>query len=82
MRYQVTATIDAPAGEVSRLTHQAGTVVALGKTRSRWRTQGDSLEWLAFQLMWLGVPFRIHEPPELIEYVDELSGRLAAAVSH
>lgn len=81
MRYQLFATIEAPAHAVSKLTHQAGTVEELDKTRSRWRTQGDSLEWLAFQLMWLGVPFQIHEPPELIDFVDELSIRLAAAVS-
>jgi predicted DNA-binding transcriptional regulator YafY len=82
MRYQVTATLHAPAGEVSRATHDAGTVEPLGKTRSRWKSQGDSLEWLAFQLIWLGVPFQIHEPPELIAYVHQLSDRLAGAVVH
>lgn len=82
MRYQVRATLHAAAGEIEgRIRTGEGEVEALDETRCLFRTQGDYLEWLAFQLMWLNVGFEVHEPPELIEYVSALSDRLAHSVS-
>jgi predicted DNA-binding transcriptional regulator YafY len=80
MRYQVTATLHAPAAEIAgRVRSGEGTVEPIDEARCLFRTQGDHLEWLAFQLIWLNVEFDVHEPPELIEYVAGLSGRLVRA---
>ncbi|MEV5592328.1 YafY family protein [Streptomyces sp. NPDC052496] len=43
------------------------------------RTGGDALDWLAFRLGLLGVPFEVHEPPELIAYLHDLGTRLLDA---
>ena len=48
--------------------------------RCRLRTQGDSLEWLAFMLMWLGADFEVQEPPELVDYLGEIADRLTRSV--
>jgi predicted DNA-binding transcriptional regulator YafY len=40
------------------------------------RTQGDSLEWLAFMLLWFGVDFEVHEPPELVDHISAVASRL------
>jgi predicted DNA-binding transcriptional regulator YafY len=41
------------------------------------RTEGDSLEYLALSIGMLGFEFDVHEPPELVEFVRGMSGRLA-----
>lgn len=82
MRYQVAVTLHAPAGEiVGRIRSGEGVVERLDENRCLLRTQGDSLEWLAFTLMWLNVGFEVHEPAEFIEYLTELSARLTHAVA-
>ncbi|KAA6224282.1 YafY family transcriptional regulator [Streptomyces albofaciens JCM 4342] len=43
------------------------------------RTGGDALDWLAYRLGFLGVPFEVHEPPELIAYLRDLGTRLVDA---
>lgn len=81
MRFQVVATVHAPASEIeSKFRHGEAEVEHLGKNRCRIRLQGDALEWLAFMLIWLGTDFTIHEPAELIEYVNEVSNRLADSI--
>lgn len=81
MRFQVVATIHAPASEIeSKFRHGEAEVEHLGKNRCRIRLQGDALEWLAFMLIWLGTDFTIHEPAELIEYVNAVSNRLADSI--
>jgi predicted DNA-binding transcriptional regulator YafY len=81
-RYQVVATVHAPAVEVRRRIRPGeGSVDSLGRDRCSFRTQGDQLEWLAFQLIWLGADFQVHEPPELTEYLSELASRVERAVS-
>ncbi|MGW3957112.1 helix-turn-helix transcriptional regulator [Streptomyces sp. NPDC004752] len=42
-------------------------------------TSGDPVEWLALRLALAGPEFTVQEPPELIECVRELAGRLARA---
>jgi predicted DNA-binding transcriptional regulator YafY len=82
MRYQVTVTLLAPAAEIEgRIRSGEGVVQPLDENRCLLRTQGDSLEWLAFMLMWLNVGFEVHEPPEFIHYLTELSDRLAHSVA-
>ena len=81
MRFQVVATVHASASEIEpRFRHGEAEVEPLGKNRCRIRLQGDALEWLAFMLIWLGTDFTIHEPAELIEYVNAVSNRLADSV--
>ena len=46
------------------------------------RTGAHSLEGITIHLSLLGVDFQVHEPPELIEYVRQLTERLAAPRRH
>jgi predicted DNA-binding transcriptional regulator YafY len=81
MRFQVVATVRAAASEIEgKFRHGEADVEPLGGDRCTVRLQGDALEWLAFILIWLGADFTIHEPAELIEYVGNLSHRLADAI--
>jgi len=82
MNYQVSVVLEAPAELItSRCRPGEGEVEPLGDTRSRLRTQGDSLEWLAFMIIWFNVGFEVEEPPELIQYLSDLSDRLARTVT-
>jgi predicted DNA-binding transcriptional regulator YafY len=81
MRYQAVATVEAPAAEITaKFRGGEGEVKPLEAERCLVRMQGDALEWLAFMFIWLGAEFEIHEPPELIVYVDDLWHRLARSV--
>lgn len=80
MRYAVEAILEAPAEAVrSRMRPHEGTVLEMDRDRCRLSISGDSLEWLAFRLMWFDVDFVLEGPPELIDYVEGLAGRLAGA---
>ena len=82
MRYEAVATIAASAAYVQERMRGAEAVVeAIDAETCRVVMQGDYVEWLAFQLTWIGAPFEIHEPPELVEYVGALAIRLVDAVS-
>ena len=78
-RYRVSATIAAPAEEVTRQLRDVS-VEAIDEEHSLLRLEGDQLEWLAFQITWLGVDFVIHEPPELRNYVAGLTSRMARSL--
>jgi len=81
MRFQAVATVSAPASEIApRFRRGEAEVEPLGEDRCMIRFQGDALEWLAFMLIWLGADFTIHEPDELIEYVNTVSHRLADSI--
>lgn len=81
MRYQVIATVGAPASAVeSRFRKGEAVVEAIDEGRSRVRLQGDALEWLAFMFIWLDLDFTIHEPPELVQYIEVLTDRLVASL--
>ena len=41
----------------------------------------DSLEWLALRIGFLGVPFEVHEPPELREWCSALADRFGLAAA-
>lgn len=79
-RYQVVATVHAPAADAEARLHH-GTVEPVSPERCTVRTEGDQLEWLAFQLLWMGFDFTVEEPPELAEYLGDLSMRLVRSVS-
>lgn len=80
-RYHADAVVHAPAADVAaRLRHGDAEIEAIDEDRCRVRIRGDALEWLAFTLIWQGFEFVVHEPPELVDFVSELSGRLGRAV--
>ena len=56
-----------------------GKVEKLDDAHCLLRTQGDSLEWLAFMLMWFDVDFEVHEPPELVDHLAGIAVRLGRA---
>lgn len=81
-RYEVVATVHASATEMEGKFHHGETEIEpVGESRCTVRTRGDSLEWLAFAFIWLGVDFEIHDPPEMVEYVQQISVRLARSAS-
>jgi predicted DNA-binding transcriptional regulator YafY len=82
MNFQVSVVLDAPAEVINgKCRPGEGEVEPLGDARCRLRTQGDSLDWLAFMIIWFNVGFEVEEPPELIKYLTDLSGRLARTVT-
>jgi len=81
MRYQVVATVRAPASAVEpRFRRGEAEVEPIDETRSLVRLQGDALEWLAFMFIWLDIDFTIHEPTELVEYIEGLTRRLVGSM--
>lgn len=79
-RYHAEATVLAPAAEVAaRFRHGDARVDPIDDDRCRVRIGGDALEWLAFTFIWQGYDFVVHEPVELVEFVADLSLRLARA---
>jgi predicted DNA-binding transcriptional regulator YafY len=82
MNFQVSVVLDAPAEVINgKCRPGEAEVEPLGDARCRLRTQGDSLDWLAFMIIWFNVGFEVEEPPELIKYLTDLSGRLARTVT-
>ena len=79
MRYQARITLRAPADEVQARPHLWGTVSPIDQRTCEYRTNDDSLDWLAIRVAMLGVECDVHEPPELVEHFRELAGRLARA---
>jgi len=81
-RYEVTATLEASATEIEgRLHHGQGRVEPTEDGRCVIHLEGDYLEWLAFQILWLGVDFEIHGPPELVDYMTALLARLSRTLA-
>lgn len=79
MRYQVVATLGAPADEITpRLRFGEAELEPIDEKSCTLRMQGDALEWLAFFLIWLDVDFEINEPPELVDYLAGVSRRLSS----
>ena len=82
MNFQVSVILDAAAETIlGRCRPGEAEVEPISKHRCRLRTQGDYLEWLAFMIIFFNVGFQVEEPPELIQYLTDLSGRLARTVS-
>jgi predicted DNA-binding transcriptional regulator YafY len=81
MNFQVSVILDAAAETIiGRCRPGEGEVEPISENRCRLRTQGDHLEWLAFMIIFFNVGFEVEEPPELIQYLTDLSGRLAKTV--
>lgn len=75
-------TLHAPIEVIARrVPPAAGSLEAIGPKSCLLQTGSHSLESIAIHLSWLGVDFEVHEPPELIAYLAQLSDRLKNAVA-
>ncbi|MFI9327831.1 helix-turn-helix transcriptional regulator [Kitasatospora sp. NPDC052868] len=79
--YTLVATLHTPAANVERWTHRNGDseVEPIDEQSCRFRSRGDSLEWLAMRLLMLGCEFEVHEPPEMHAHLRALAARAARA---
>jgi len=81
-RYEARVTLHAPAHELSgRVPAHWGTIEDGDDRSCVFRTGEDDLGWLAGRIGMLGVDFEAHEPPELVERLRSLAGRLRRATS-
>jgi predicted DNA-binding transcriptional regulator YafY len=79
-RHQARVTLHAPAGELARRApYLWGSVEAIDERTCEYRTNDDSLDWLAMRIAMLGVEFEVHEPPALAERLRALAGRFERA---
>lgn len=80
--YRALVTLHAPVEVVAeRIRPRDGILTAVDDQTCLLRSAADSLEWLALTIGMFGIEFEVHEPPELVEYVGQLSARLARAVT-
>ncbi|MGI5428606.1 helix-turn-helix transcriptional regulator [Streptomyces sp. CA-179760] len=80
--YRALVTLHAPVEVVAeRIRPRDGILTTVDDRTCLLRSAADSLEWLALTIGMFGIEFEVHEPPELISYLGELSGRLARAAS-
>jgi predicted DNA-binding transcriptional regulator YafY len=80
-RIEAFATVLAPDSEVvDRVRWFGGSATPVDASRCEVRLAGESTDWLAACLLLVGHDFVVHEPPELVAHVVELSGRLARSV--
>jgi len=78
--YRARVTLHAPVEVVAkRLPPSAGVLEAIDEASCMLNTGSHSLEGITIHLSLLGVDFRVHEPPELIDYIRGLSDRLSRA---
>ena len=81
-RFEARVTLHAGAGELEgRLPSHWGTVEPIDSRTCEYRTGDDDLSWLALRVTMLPVDFEVHEPPELVEHLAEIAGRLSRATS-
>jgi predicted DNA-binding transcriptional regulator YafY len=81
-RYEARVTIHAPAEEIrERSAYLWGTLEPIDEESCEFRTGDDDLNWLAMRVAMLGVDFKVHEPPELIERLKVLRQRLGRALA-
>ncbi|MEU4575093.1 WYL domain-containing protein [Nonomuraea sp. NPDC023979] len=79
-RFRGRFTVHAPAAAVAeRLSPSAAAVEPLSPASCLLTAGGDSLDEMASWLVSLGVPFEVHEPPELADHLRVLAARLAGA---
>jgi hypothetical protein len=79
-RYQARITIHGPAEAVAQqITPTIGTIEAIDAQRCILRTGANSLDDLAAWVAVIGFDFQVHEPPELIDHLGVVMGRLRRA---
>jgi predicted DNA-binding transcriptional regulator YafY len=81
-RYEARVTVHAPADElVRRHPHLAGALTPIDENRCEYRTADEDLGWLGLRIAMLGAEVDVDGPPELIEHLDALAGRLQRAAA-
>jgi predicted DNA-binding transcriptional regulator YafY len=81
-RYHARVLLHAPAAMLAgQVTPSTGILTELGEYQCELRTGSDSLDAMTVQMLVLGVEFTVLEPPELIERVREVAGRLNRAAA-
>ena len=79
-RFEARVTLYAAAEQItSRVPAYWGAIEPTGAATCEYRTGDDDLGWLALRIAMLGVDFKVHEPPELVEHLRALASRLAGA---
>lgn len=78
--YDARVTLHCPAEEIRGKPYLWGTVEPIDAESCEYRTGDESLDWLALRIAMLGVDFEVHEPPELVEHLRALEGRISRAV--
>ncbi len=80
-RFEARVTLHAAATEIAaRIPPYAGAIEPIDAMTCELRAGDDDLRWLAMRIAMLGVEFEVHEPPELVEHLRALGGRLTRAV--
>jgi predicted DNA-binding transcriptional regulator YafY len=80
-RYQTRILVHAPVAAVAeRIPPSAGALEAAGPASCVLTSGADSLDAIAFHTVMMGLRFTVLEPPELIEHMRSLAGRLSEAV--
>jgi predicted DNA-binding transcriptional regulator YafY len=80
-RYEARVTVKLSAEELRRwVPERWGDVEPLDETTCEYRTGDWDLGWLTMRIAMIGAEFVVHEPPELIDELRALSGRVARAV--
>jgi predicted DNA-binding transcriptional regulator YafY len=80
-RYEARVTVHASLEEItSRIPSHWGTFEPIDERTCEYRTGDDDLRWLAMRIAMLGVDFEVHEPPELVEHLETIAGRLKRCV--
>ncbi|HTZ82349.1 MAG TPA: YafY family protein [Candidatus Acidoferrales bacterium] len=80
--FRARVTLHAAAESLAKkIPPSAGVLEAIDEKSCMLRTGSHSLEGITIHLSLLGVPFRVHEPPELITHIRNLSERLMFAIS-
>jgi predicted DNA-binding transcriptional regulator YafY len=75
--FRAKATLHAPVETIApRVPPTAGMLEAIDPQTCMLHTGAHSLDILSIHLALLGVDFKIHEPPELIEHLQQLAQRL------
>ncbi|WP_394617531.1 helix-turn-helix transcriptional regulator [Lentzea sp. JNUCC 0626] len=79
--YQAVLTIHAPIKEVAeRTSPMAASLEPVDDHSCLMRTGAESLDRMVFYLLYLGLDFDLHEPPELKEHIKMLITRMQKAV--
>ena len=64
-----------------RIPPSAGVLESIDENSCRLQSGSYSVEGIAMHLAWLGVDFKVHEPPELIEHIRKVVTRFNASIA-
>lgn len=79
--FRARVTLHAPVSTLAKkIPSSAGVLEEIDGNSCTLYTGSHSLETITIHLSLLGVAFQVHEPPELIAYIRELTGRLNNAI--